>query len=123
MLNEKYMSVWTKIGIYFILTVFAVVMMAPFIFMVSTSLKTPQEVNAVPPIWIPEKLNWQNYIDVWETVPMGQYLTNTIFVTVVVTLGTLTTSALGAYAFSRLKWIGRDFIFPIYLGTMMVPFS
>jgi multiple sugar transport system permease protein len=123
MLNENYMRNWEKLVIYVILALFAVVMIAPFLVMLSTSLKTPAEVNQVPPVWIPPNPHWQNYIDVWTVAPMGRYLLNSIFVTVSITAGTLVTSALGAYALARLSWLGRDKIFLLFIGTMMVPFA
>ena len=123
MLNEKQMGFGSKLLIYLILILVAVFMVAPFLYMISTSLKAPTEVNAIPPIWIPEEPQWHNYIDVWTEVPLGRYLLNTIFTTLVITFGTLLTSALGAYAFARLDWVGKDKIFLVYLGTMMIPFS
>jgi multiple sugar transport system permease protein len=106
-----------------VLSVVAVLMIAPFVLMLSTSLKTREEMNAVPMIWIPEQPRWQNYADVWNAAPMVNYLFNSTFTTLAITFGTLVTSALGAYAFARLKWLGRDKIFLLYIGTMMVPFA
>jgi multiple sugar transport system permease protein len=123
MLNEKYMPIWQKGMIYLVLSVVAVLMIAPFVLMLSTSLKTREEMNAVPMIWIPEQPRWQNYADVWNAAPMVNYLFNSTFTTLAITFGTLVTSALGAYAFARLKWLGRDKIFLLYIGTMMVPFA
>jgi len=117
------MGFGSKLIIYLILTIVAVFMVAPFLYMLSTSLKAPTEVNAIPPVWIPEDPQWHNYIDVWKQVPMARYLLNTIFTTLAITFGTLLTSALGAYAFARLDWVGKDKIFVVYLGTMMIPFS
>lgn len=123
MLATRDLNLGSKIAIYIILTIVAVFMIAPFLYMVSTSLKSPTEVNAIPPVWIPANPVWSNYIDIWSIVPMGNYLLNTTVITVLVTLGTLVTSCLGGYAFARLNWVGRDQIFLVYLGTMMVPFS
>jgi len=123
MLNERQMGFGSKLLIYLVLIIVAVFMVAPFLYMISTSLKAPCEVNAIPPIWIPEELQWHNYIDIWKQAPMGHYLLNSIFTTLAITFGTLLTSAFGAYAFARLEWVGRDKIFLVYLGTMMIPFS
>lgn len=123
MLNERQMRFGSKIFIYFVLIIVAVLMVAPFLYMISTSLKSPTEVNSIPPVWIPEVPQWRNYIDVWSIVPLGRYLANSIGTTVAITLGTLITSTMAAYAFARLKWVGRDKIFLVYLGTMMIPFS
>jgi len=123
MLNEQQMGFGSKLIIYLILIIVAVFMVAPFLYMLSTSLKSPTEVTSIPPVWIPEDPQWHNYIDVWKQVPMARYLLNTIFTTLAITFGTLLTSALGAYAFARLDWVGKDKIFVVYLGTMMIPFS
>ncbi len=117
------MGFGSKLIIYLILIIVAVFMVAPFLYMLSTSLKSPTEVNSIPPVWIPEDPQWHNYIDVWKQVPMARYLLNTIFTTLAITFGTLLTSVLGAYAFARLDWVGKDKIFVVYLGTMMIPFS
>ena len=123
MLNEQQMGFGSKLIIYLILIIVAVFMVAPFLYMLSTSLKSPTEVTSIPPVWIPEDPQWHNYIDVWKLVPMARYLLNTIFTTLAITFGTLLTSVLGAYAFARLDWVGKDKIFVVYLGTMMIPFS
>jgi len=117
------MSTLSKILIYTILTLVAVTMAAPFLYMLSTALKAPHEITTIPPVWIPERLMWENFVKVWTILPFGRYVLNTIFVTVCITVGTVVTSSLGAYAFSRLEWPGRDTLFMGYLGTMMVPFS
>ncbi len=123
MLTQRDLTWQTKIGIYLILSIVAVFMVAPFFYMIATSLKDPSEVNAIPPVWIPAHPVWSNYVDIWTAVPLGKYLLNTVFIAVLTTLGTIVTSCLGAYAFARLQWVGRNQIFLVYLGTMMVPFS
>jgi multiple sugar transport system permease protein len=69
------------------------------------------------PTWHPE-----NYRDVIELNGMGRSLTNTMLVTIIVVLGQLVTSVLGGYAFARLRFPGRNTLFVLYLGTMMIPF-
>lgn len=99
----------------------AVVMIAPFAWMVSTSLKLEGEVFAFPPEWIPNPVRWSNYPEAWEAAPFGWYLFNTIFVSVSVTLLELLTSSLAGYSFARLRFPWRDRIFLLYLGTLMIP--
>lgn len=106
---------------YIILTVGGITMIFPFLWMVSTSLKEPGAVFTFPPEWIPRPIIWRNYADAWHAVPFGRFYINTIFVSVTRTFGVLLTSSLAAYAFSRLKFPGRDKIFFLYLATMMVP--
>jgi multiple sugar transport system permease protein len=99
----------------------ALFMLVPFFWSFSTSVKTTGEVFEYPPKWIPQSIHWENYSQVWEVAPFGQYLLNSTVVSVMVTILTLLTASLAAYAFARLKFRGRDFIFMLYLGTMMIP--
>jgi multiple sugar transport system permease protein len=97
------------------------VMLVPFVWMVSTSLKLEGEVFSFPPQWIPNPIRWQNYAETWNSAPFSWYLFNTIFVSTSVTCLELITSGLAAYAFSRLRFPARDRIFLLYLGTLMIP--
>ncbi len=94
----------------------------PFLWMVSTSLKTGSNVFTFPPEWIPEPVVWENYLSVWREVPFGLYFLNTFKVTIIVTLGRLLISSMAAYAFARLRFPGREPLFLLYLATMMVPY-
>jgi len=109
--------------VYIALSLSAVTMLLPFIWMLSTSFKTMQEAFKFPPTFIPEKIIWENYVDVWTAAPFGRFYLNSIFVTVTVTAGQLLTCSMGAYAFARLHFPGRDKLFLLYIATMMVPFQ
>ena len=89
--------------------------------MPSTSLKSRAEVFAFPPILIPQILHWENYTEVFRAFPFARYSLNTAFVTLSITFLQTLTSAMAAYAFARLNFPGRDKLFLLYLGTMMVP--
>ena len=95
----------------------------PFLFMLFTSLKDSPEVfqNILAPLG--EALRFDNYATVLTGVNMTRYMLNTAFVTICVTLGQIATSLLGGYAFARINFPGRDWIFRIYLGTIMIPFT
>lgn len=108
---------------YTILIVSGFLMIFPFIFMVTSSLKTSQEVVQVPPRLFPTVLQIGNYVEVLRIVPLGTQLWNTVIVTIGVVLGWIITSVLAAYAFGRLEFPGRDLLFGAYLGTLMVPFA
>jgi multiple sugar transport system permease protein len=99
----------------------SVAMLVPFLWMVSTSFKSDGEIFAYPPIWIPETILWQNYPKVLELLPFKRYLINTTFVATTVTILEVATSSLAAFAFARLPFPGRDRLFLVYLGTLMVP--
>ena len=114
-----------KTAAYIFLTVGAITMVGPFMWMISTSLKNPGDVFSYSKAWwmewIPTKFVWQNYVQAWNVVPFAQFYLNSIFVSVAITLGQVATSAMAAYSFARLRFPGRDRLFFAYLATMMVP--
>jgi multiple sugar transport system permease protein len=114
----------TSIGdiLLFILMVFiALIMVVPFFWMLITSFKENGQVLIFPPQWIPNPWRWDNYSYAWSAAKMGLYFRNSAIVTVLITIGQTVTCSLAAFAFSRLEFKGRDTIFLIYLGTMMIP--
>lgn len=111
----------SKGTIYFLISLGAILMLLPFIWMISTSLKSSNEVMSMPPVWIPSELQWENYIQASEVAPFGRYFINSVIVTLLSTLGELITTILAAYAFSRIQFYGKSIVFSVLLGTMMVP--
>ncbi|HEU4740455.1 MAG TPA: carbohydrate ABC transporter permease [Meiothermus sp.] len=101
----------------------ALMMTAPFLWMLLTSLKTQQEAFQFPPSLLPARPVWENYTQLFTLVPFGRYFLNTLVVTVAVVIGQLFVCSLAAYAFARLNFMGRDTLFVLYLATMMVPFQ
>ena len=99
----------------------AAALLFPFLWMISASLQTLQEVEAFPPIWIPEVPQWSNYVEAVVNYTIGRALLNSAIVTTVSVVGQLIVCSLGAYAFSRLRFPGRDTIFLLFLATMMIP--
>ncbi len=112
-----------KIGFYLPLTIIGLIFIYPFIFMVASSLKDSPEVFRNIMSLIGERLRFDNYLTVLSTVKMGKYMVNTTIVTLAVTIGQIVSSMLGGYAFARINFPGRETIFRIYLGTMMIPFT
>jgi multiple sugar transport system permease protein len=100
----------------------SVVMLLPFLWMLSTSLKGAAEVFTYPPTWIPETFIWSNFRDALTSLPFGRFYFNSFFVAISVTVLTLFTSSLAAFAFARLRFKGRDTLFLVYLATLMIPF-
>lgn len=96
---------------------------APFIWMILTSVKDMGEIYVYPPKWFPSVIHFDNYKKVFEAAPFGRYYLNSIMVAVMVTLGQLVTCSMAAYAFARLKFWGRNVLFFIFLGTMMIPYN
>ncbi len=108
-----------RISVVLLLMVLSITTILPFLWMVLTSFKPLQEVeqtNLVPKSWQPH-----NYGDVFRQVSFARYYANSAFVAAWVTFLTLLTSSMAAFAFSRLKWSGRDHLFKLYLATMMIP--
>ena len=99
----------------------AVILMIPFFWMLSTSLKPLDEVYIYPIKWIPSKLVWQNYVEVFQRTPFARYLLNTAYISVVGIFGNLLGSSFAAFSFARLRYKGRDVLFLIMISTMMVP--
>lgn len=114
-------SRWIKGLSYLLLIAGLWVMVLPFVWMVSSSFKTLEQVNEFPIRWIPAQLHFENYVEVFRIIPMARFMANTVFVSVLVTVVTLMVCALAAYAFARLEFKGRNTLFFCYLATMMVP--
>ncbi len=110
-----------KTIIYGLLLIGAIFILLPFAWMISTSLKPSNEVLIMPPKWIPSKLVWENYKIAFESAPFKRYFLNSVFVAAMVTVGELITTILAAFAFSRIKFKGREILFSILIATMMVP--
>lgn len=106
---------------YAALLLFAVVFVAPFLWMVSTSLKPDDQIFSEQVQWIPRPFRWENYPKAMESFPFLLYLGNTLFVCMMTTLGTVFSAALPAYGFSRIRWRGRDTLFLVLLMTLMLP--
>lgn len=123
MRKGKVQKIAYKVVIHIILIVLSLTMLIPFLWMISSSLKTIQEMFATPPTWIPKYVAWENYTYMLESAPWVRYFGNTLFITVLTILGQLVTCSMAAYAFARLRFKGRNFIFLLYLGTMMIPFQ
>ncbi|HEX2863236.1 MAG TPA: carbohydrate ABC transporter permease [Deinococcales bacterium] len=101
----------------------AAVMLFPFLWMLSTSLKPSTAVLTMPPQLVPAEPTLQPYADVAATFPLVRVLLNSVFVAVLTTAGQLLISAMAGYAFARLPFRGRGLLFTLYLSTLMVPFA
>lgn len=97
-------------------------MLVPFFWLVSSSLKAPYEIFVFPPKWIPDPIRWENYREVFEVVSVVRYTLNTVIVTFFSTLGVVLSSSLAAYSFARLRFKGRDVVFALILSTVMLPY-
>lgn len=112
-----------KLLLYFLLILSGLVMIVPFAWMVSTSLKSGEYVLSMPPQWIPNPATLDSYQRIFDLYPIGRMLFNSLLVAGLTTLGQLITCSMAAYAFARLKFRGHNLIFFLYLATLMVPFQ
>jgi multiple sugar transport system permease protein len=110
-------------AIYAFLIVGAAVMVFPFFWMFTSAFKTTQEINKYPPQWAPSALMFDNFAIAFEKAPFARYFLNSVLVTFACVICTGVTTIFGAFAFSRLKFPGRDVIFALLLSMMMIPFE
>ncbi|MCW1967963.1 MAG: carbohydrate ABC transporter permease [Anaerolineae bacterium] len=109
---------------YLVLGLVGFVMVFPFFYMFTSSIKPHAEIVQIPPALFPQKeWLWGNYAEVLKIVPIGTQLINSVIVTTCVTLGWVTTSILAGYAFARIPFPGANALFSLYIGTLMVPFA
>ena len=112
-----------RIVLYAFLVFFLIVALVPFVWMISSSLKSSTDVFTIPMHWIPETFRWENYVEIWQKVPLLTYFKNTAIVAVVVTFMQILTSSFAAYAFAKMQFKGRDLLFMCYIGTIAVPWQ
>jgi len=112
-----------RIMLYLGLIVTSILMIIPFYWSVGTSLKLEQNVYSSPPQWIPDPITLENYVYVLTRIPFPRYFINSVFVTLVTTLGHIFFDTLAAYAFAKLSFPFRDEIFFVMLLALMVPFQ
>jgi ABC-type glycerol-3-phosphate transport system permease component len=99
----------------------ALVMLVPFAWMLSTSVKSNAEVFVIPVRWIPRMVHLGNFVDATTVIPFWTYAVNSAYITIMVVIGAVLSSSLVAFAFARLRARGRDVLFVILLGTLMLP--
>lgn len=105
------------------MTTLAILFLFPFLWMVTTSIKTVVETNAWPPVWLPDVAQWVNYKNaIFGPVPFPRYFANTLVIAVAVIIGDALSCSLVAYGFSRVHFPGRDWLFGLMMSTMMIPF-
>ena len=108
---------------YAVLILMALIMLVPFAWMISASLKLEKDVFSYPIVWIPKEPVWSNYQEIWKKVPLLQGFFNTTKLTVCTTVLQLLTSSFAAYAFAKLEFKGRDLIFMLYVMTIAIPWQ
>lgn len=113
-----------KIVIYIFLILVVAVTVLPFIWMLSASIKTDREVFQMDPfVLIPKDAQWSNFIEIWSRIPLFTFIKNTVILTVVVTALQLFTSSFAAYAFAKMDFSGKKFLFLAYISTIAMPWQ
>lgn len=110
-----------KILVHVMLILGGIIFLTPFFFMVTTSLKPIEQIQAVPIRWWPNPIRWQNYVDAFTVQPMGRYFFNSTLVTSLCVVGAIFSCTLAGWGFSRPYYWGRDFLFFLLLSVMMIP--
>jgi len=119
--GERVGKIISTILTYAFILILALIVIFPFYWMIITSLKQNDEIISDVQTFFPNIVMWSNYIHVFQVFDFGTYMLNTIVVAFFSTIGTLITTILGAFAFSRIKFKGRETLFMIFLMTMMIP--
>ena len=112
-----------RILLYMLILALAAVMLVPFLWMISASLKLNKDVFTYPVKWIPEKLEWSNYSKIWKEIPLLLFFKNSAKLTTIITASQVFTSSFAAYAFAKLHFKGRDLLFVLYICTIAVPWQ
>lgn len=118
-INRK--KIVTKLFLHLILILVSISMVFPFLWMISTSLKSLDQVFLIPPIWIPKPLQWENYLNAWNALPFGNAYLNSLKIALICVIGQLITCSMAAYALAKINFRGKNIIFIAFLATMMVP--
>jgi len=117
------MQRFRKILWYFIAIAGSFIMLLPFLWMISTSLKAENDIFSVPIKWLPPEITFENFVRAFEVVPIFKYMKNTLVIAGSKIVGEVFISAMAAYGFSRFKFKGRNFLFMVLLATMMLPYE
>ncbi len=112
-----------RIALYVVALAITAVMLLPFVWMISASLKLNREVFAFPIEWLPPQPRWRNYVDIWNQIPLATFVYNTAKITVIVTILQLLTSSFAAYAFAKLRFPYKNFLFLAYIATIAMPWQ
>jgi len=109
--------------LYVVIIGITVIMLLPFAWMLSASLKLSRDVFVFPIEWIPSEPRWQNYVDIWTKIPLAVFIYNTSKLTLIVTVLQLLTSSFAAYAFAKLNFPYKNTLFLAYIATIAMPWQ
>jgi len=112
-----------SVAIYAMVIAVTLIMLLPFAWMLSASLKLSRDVFAFPIEWVPSEPQWHNYVDIWTKIPLALFIYNTSKLTIIVTLLQLLTSSFAAYAFAKLNFPYKNTLFLGYIATIAMPWQ
>lgn len=121
MLGQRTQTSITRSFVTIVLLIGMVPMLFPFLWMLSTALKSLDQIYAYPPVWVPQPLRWGNFPEALTTLPFPLFLRNTLLIAVGVITGEIISNTLVAYGFARLRFPGRDILFIMVIATTMIP--
>ncbi|HRG63095.1 MAG TPA: carbohydrate ABC transporter permease [Burkholderiales bacterium] len=119
--SRKWQKRGTMLSLHSVLFVALFIMCLPFLWMLSTSFKTSSEVLKFPPTWTPHDFTFENYVELFKAVDFIHPFYNSVFIALVSVAFSIVVCSLAAYAFAKFNFKGRDKLFMVLLGTMMVP--
>lgn len=121
-MSYRFNYVLRQVVVYVLLFSFGLAFVLPFWWMLASSLKVPGAGMKFPPEFLPKVLVWGNYLKVFKLIPLTTYFKNSLIITSLSLLGEIFSSSLVAFAFARLRFPGRKFLFGLVLATMMIPY-
>jgi ABC-type glycerol-3-phosphate transport system permease component len=112
-----------RLAVYLVVVPSALIFLLPFLFAITSSLKTPQELRIFPPAIFPAIPQWDNYVQLFQVanLPYGIWYRNSVIITLLSMIGTVLSASASAYGFSRFRWPGRDLCFSVLLATLILP--
>jgi multiple sugar transport system permease protein len=111
----------SKIPLHLVLIIFSILMFIPFLWMVFSAFKPLNEIFLRPPVLLPQEWTLDGFRTAWEGAPFGTAYFNSFYIAALVTIFTLLTCSMAAYAFARIRFPGNNALFAVFLATMMVP--
>ncbi len=117
--NNPKKGVWTRIAFYGVLSVVSLIMIVPFLWMINTSFKDSTKIFTFQ--FIPDPFRWKNFLDVLEKTPFHLFYFNSVYIAILVTVGTIFFGSLAGYAFAKLTFRGSSILFLCLLSTLMIP--
>lgn len=112
-----------SVAAYAALAAVMTLVLVPFAWMLSSSLKRDNEVFSIPIQWIPQELRWSNFVEIWSEIPLLTYLGNSAYLAVAITFLQVLTGSFAAYGFAKVRFPGRDALFLVYIATIAVPWQ